>query len=125
MFKEIKNPFTTKGGKGGCLVRALMNVLNKTSDEIVEFAEDNGFMELDSPRLLEYAMRKNGFKEVKSDSPMGTIGQYIKNNKSGTSVVLVDQYTNTHAVAIIEGNHYDTYDSINDVIVRVFEKESN
>ena len=99
-----------------------MNVLDKTSSEIVEYAEDNGFMELDNPRLLEYAMRKNGFTEQEVSENI-TVNHYIPKLKDKTAVVLVDQGNNDHAIAIMKGDYLDTYDSGNEKIVRAFVKE--
>ena len=109
---------------GDCSVRAVAKALGIDWETAYSMIAKNGFQMGDmmsSDAVWGSVLRQNGFvKELVPNTcpDCYTTTDFCKDHPKGTFVV----GTGNHAVAIIDGNYYDNWDSGSEVVIYVWEK---
>ena len=110
---------------GDCVVRALTKALDCDWDNAYTDLAVQGFMLSDMPSanyVWGSLLRDRGFARygIPNSCPdCYTIQDFCEDNPKGLFVVA----TGTHAVAVVDGNYYDTWDCGKEVPVYYFYKE--
>ena len=119
------NPNPYINSVGDCIVRGLAKALNKSWDDVYWGVCYMGFLLADMPsgnRVWgEYLMR-NGFERYQLPNTCPacyTVKQFCHDNPYGTFVLA----TGSHAICVIDGNYYDSWDSGDEVPICVYRKK--
>lgn len=122
-IKHNANPI--KNIVGDCVIRAISTVMNEDYEEVYIGLAAQGLGMYDLPSSNEvwgtYLML-NGFERfnIPNKCPMCyTVKDFCRDNPYGSFVL----GTGSHAVAVIDGNYYDTWDSGDEVPMYAFRKE--
>lgn len=109
---------------GDCVIRALSIALNQTWDETYLELMQLGFYLKDMPsanRVWGDYLLQSGFErfQILNTCPFCyTVKDFCNDNPSGTYVL----GTGTHAIASIDGNYIDSWDSGNETVLFAFRK---
>lgn len=120
-----KNENPQNNRVGDCVIRAISTALNQDwQTTFIELSVQGLMMcDLTSSNAVwgEYLKRK-GYKKkpIVNDCNCYTIEDFCKDYPQGTYIL----GTGTHAVAVIDGNYYDFWQSGNELPIYYFEKES-
>lgn len=109
---------------GDCVIRSISTVLNQSWEETYVSLCVYGFMFCDMPSsnaIWALYLADKGFsrKVIDAGNTTYTVEDFCKDHPSGSYLL----GTGTHAVAAIDGNHYDTWDSGNEQPIYYFERE--
>lgn len=119
------NPNPQHNLVGDCVIRAIAAATQKTWDDIYIDLCIQGFKMCDMPSsnaVWKAYLLNNGFDMHiinSSCSDCYTVKQFADEHKEGTYVL----GTGNHAVAVISGNYYDSWDSGEEVLMFYFQKE--
>ena len=122
--KYNPNPVSTRN-VDDCVVRAITKALNIDWETAYALLANNGFLMgdlMNSNLVWGSVLRQYGFKRssIPNTCPdCYTISDFCKDHKKGIYVL----GTGTHAVTIIDGNYYDSWDSGNEVPVYYWFKD--
>ena len=114
-----------KFSSGDCVVRALCKVLVKSWEEMYVILSIEGFMECDvftANNVWGNYLISQGFEEhslMRGCKSCYTLLDFCRDHSSGVFVVGTD----SHAVAVIDGNYYDSFNSGNMNPTYYFEKK--
>jgi hypothetical protein len=107
---------------GDCVIRSCSAALDKSWDEVYIDLATEGFFLKDLPSANatwgSYLLSK-GFKKTIPERYMYTVGDFAKDHPYGRYVL----GTGTHAVAVVDGDVLDTWDSRNEIISYLWERE--
>ena len=120
-IKSNENPL----GKqvGDCTVRAIAKALNKSWDEVFISLSLEGFIlkDMASANAVWGAyLRRCGFVRKVVDDDCLTVADFCEKNSEGVYVLALEN----HAVTVISGNLYDTWNSLDEQVLYFWEKES-
>lgn len=110
------NPVSTRK-VADCAVRAIAKALNIDWESAYALMANNGFLMgdlMNSDNVWGSVLRQHGFKRysIPNECPdCYTISDFSNDNKKGIYVL----GTGTHAVTIVDGNYYDSWDSGDEV----------
>lgn len=109
---------------GDCVIRSISTVLNQSWEETYVSLCVYGFMFCDMPSsnaIWALYLADKGFsrKVIDAGNTAYTVEDFCKDHPFGSYLL----GTGTHAVAVIDGNHYDTWDSGNEQPIYYFERE--
>ena len=119
------NPSPTGARAGDCAVRAVARVLNIDWETAYVSIAVNGFTMGDimsSDHVWGSVLRQNGFKRYNIPNTCPdcyTVRDFAKEHPKGIYVL----GTGSHAVAVVDGNYYDSWDSGNEVPIYFWHKE--
>lgn len=122
--KYNPNPVSTRN-VDDCVVRAITKALNIDWETAYALLANNGFLMgdlMNSNLVWGSVLRQYGFKRssIPNTCPdCYTISDFCKDHKKGIYVL----GTGTHAVTVIDGNYYDSWDSGNEVPVYYWFKD--
>ena len=125
MTFQYYNPNPSKRNGIDCAVRALSKALNITWEEAYTLLCTNGFIMYDMPNaihIVNATLRQQGFERhiIPNECPnCYTLKDYCEDHPNGIFVI----GTGTHAVAVIDGDYYDSWDSGNVIPIYYFTKE--
>lgn len=117
MFKRFTaNP---KNETNDCAIRSFANAEGKEWQQVAKEFFDIALEEYLMPNDLWVATKyaeKYGYEDgyIYPDNPYN-VARFIQTHPTGKYVVLVSG-EQSHAISIIDGDHYDLYDSINEPI---------
>ena len=109
---------------GDCVVRAISTALNKPWEEVFVNLCIKAFMMSDLPSSnvvwASYLRQNNFTRNVVSDEcpDCYTVADFCEEHPTGTYVI----GTGSHAIAVIDGCYYDTWDSGNEVVIFYYKK---
>lgn len=115
------NPNPCRAEEPDCVVRAIAIATGKTWDEVhCELCRLSGKLcSMPSVNWVwGYYLEKLGYRKRMAE-PMTTVREFGRKHPEGTYVAA----TGSHAVCIRDGDHYDTWDSGDEVICCYWEKE--
>ena len=117
------NPFDRR--VGDCVVRAISKATNKPWERVYIDLCVQGFMMGDLPSsnsIWSVYLKNKGFKRhtVEDCPDCYTIEEFCREHPSGVYVV----GTGTHAVAVVDGNIFDAWNSSHEIPQYYFEKEN-
>lgn len=119
-IKENLNPLRWQ--VGDCVVRAIAKVLNQTWNRTYIELCAVGLSRKDMPTSnavwSEY-LRDNGYTTCNAPYPDYTVRQFADDHPAGRYVAA----TGTHAVAVVNGDFYDTWYSGDEIVTYYFAKE--
>lgn len=124
MAYKYYNPNKNGNSVGDCVVRAISKATNQSWDETYWDLCDIGFLMGDwgnSNRVWDTYLRDCGFirKVIPDTCPdCYTVRDFCIDHPYGTFVLA----TGNHTVAVINGNHYDSWDSHNEVPIFYYER---
>ena len=110
---------------GDCVIRAISKALNDDWENVYLEIALLGLIMYDMPssnNVWETYLWKNGFRRFNIPNTCPdcyTVQEFCKDNPEGTFVL----GTGSHAIAIINGNYYDTWDSGEETPIYCFRKE--
>lgn len=110
---------------GDCVVRAITKALRSDWEAVYMELALTGLAMYDMPSSNEVwsaYLIDNGFRKfpITNTCPVCyTVKQFCKDNPYGTFVL----GTGTHAIAVVDGDYYDTWDSGDEVLMYGFRKE--
>lgn len=110
---------------GDCVIRAICKVTGDTWEKVYSELSVEGYVVSDwgnANHVWDAYLRKNGFERhiCPNDCPYCySIKDFANEHKEGTYIVA----TGTHAVAVVNGNYYDSWDSGNKVPIYYYTKE--
>lgn len=119
------NPNPVNASTTDCVIRALSKALNKSWDDVYwDLCEEGAKLGVWGDRLPVWTkyLRENGFYRyaIPNSCPhCYTIERFAEDNPKGRFVVATD----SHVVAVIDGDVYDSWDSRNEVPAYYFVKE--
>lgn len=120
------NPNPLGNRVGDCVIRAISTAMNMEWDRVyVELAE-KGLELKDMPSSnhvwASYLLDKGFHKEVIPDTcpDCYTVREFCIDNPRGTFIL----GTGSHAIAVINGDHYDLFNSADEVPIYYFRKEN-
>lgn len=122
---QFVNPNPAYNFVGDCVVRALTIALDSDWDTIFLGLAAYGFNIKDMPSgnaIWSAYLRDKGFKRyiIPNECPnCYTLKDFCKDHPNGIFVL----GTGTHAVAVIDGDYYDSWDSGNVIPIYYFTKE--
>ena len=124
----IRHNINPKGRNAGdCTVRAISLVLNHEWDRTYINLCLQGFIAKDMP-TANYVwgayMKRKGFKRraIPNECPDGyTVRDFCRDNPNGVFLLALD----SHVVAVINGDYYDTWDSGDKTIIYFWTKEED
>ena len=120
------NPNPKRKSVGDCVVRALCVATDQDWDTVFLALCVKGYIEKDMPSSNEIwgsYLRENGFTRgiIPNTCPdCYTVNDFIKDHPTGTFVL----GTGTHAIAVKEGQYYDTGDSGDEPIFYFYENRT-
>lgn len=124
MYKSYNaNPVNKR--VGDCTVRAISKVLDETWEETYLGTCIQGFMQYDMPSANSVwgaYLRSKGFqRNLIPDEYLEqyTVDDFCQDHPKGTYLLALQ----THVVAVIDGNYYDTWDSGNEIPVYFWERK--
>ena len=110
---KYANPNPKGARVGDCVIRAISIATGKTWESVYAELSFYGFRSCDMPSsnaVWGKYLRDLGFKQYIADD---TVREFCRDHSSGTYIV----GTGSHAVAVIDGNYYDTWDSGDEAII--------
>ena len=116
MMFVLFNPNPSNKKVGDCVIRAISKIFNKNWQDIYIDLCLEGYMSSDLPSsnyVWGRYLIKNGYKRdviPNECSDCYTIQDFCQEHPTGNYIL----GTGTHAVAIVDGNHYDAWDSGNE-----------
>lgn len=124
MFSELNiNPY--RKNTGDCVVRAIGTVTDRDWDDTYLDLVVKGFFLKEMPSLNSVwgaYLRDLGYtRHIIPDTcpDCYTVGDFVKDHPRGRYVL----GTGTHAIALIDGTVFDTFDSTEEIPIFYFEKE--
>ena len=114
------NPNTCGIETGDCTVRAIAKLMNKDWDEIYVGLCVEGFKMCSMPStnsVWSQYLIDNGY-EMYAINPI-TVEEFCITHPNGKYLLA----TGSHAVTIVDGNHYDLWNSAKEPIIYYFTKE--
>lgn len=118
------NPNPEKSLVGDCVIRAISIALNQDWQTTYLGVTVKGFELYDMPssnNVWGAYLEEKGFERLSIPNTCPncyTIKDFCKDNPKGIYII----GTGSHAVAIIDGNYYDTWDSGDEVPIYFFER---
>lgn len=114
----LRNPNPKNARVGDCVIRAISIATNKSWEEVYSKLAAYGYMMSDMPSsnaVWGKYLKDLGYKrEIVDDTcpeDCYTVYQFCADHPEGTYIL----GTGSHVIAVIDGNHYDTWDSGNEV----------
>ena len=110
---------------GDCAIRSVAKALGTDWETAYTKIAANGFQMANVPTANEVwgsVLRQNGFvREIIPNTcpDCYTVAEFAKDNKTGVYVVATDD----HAVAVVDGNYYDTFDCGKEVAIYYWRKQ--
>lgn len=109
---------------GDCTVRAVAKALNQTWEEAYIGMCIQGYLMSDLPSSNdiwgEYLKTKGFFRySIPSEDKFYSVKDFCAENKHGTYVL----GTGSHAIAVINGEYYDTWDSGDEIVLYIWAKK--
>ena len=110
------NP-VNQGGTGDCVIRALTKAIGKTWDEVYWDLCVLGFYAGDwgnSNQVWRQYLKDHGFRQriVPNTCPMCyTVADFCRDHPEGVFVLATGANGGNHAVAALNGDYYDAWDS--------------
>ena len=121
MFIECnENP--TKRRVGDCTVRAIAKALGTDWETVYAGLSLVGFAMHDMPsanRVWGQYLRRNGFRRRFLGEDCYTVSDFCRDHPRGVYILAIEG----HVVAVIDGDHYDSWDCGTENPVYYFEKE--
>lgn len=120
----LYNPNPHSKRVGDCVIRAVSKALGKSWEEVYIELCIEGYLLSDLPSSNvvwgKYLKRKGFIRDIVSDECQGcyTISDFCNDHPSGTYVI----GTGNHAVCVIDGCIYDTWDSSEEVPIYYYKK---
>lgn len=116
------NPFGRR--VGDCVIRAISKALNKQWEEVYIDLCVQGFMMGDlvsSNSVWSAYLKHKGFKRCTIDGcpDCYTVEDFCADHPTGIYII----GTGSHAVAVVDGNAFDAWNSLSEIPVYYFEKE--
>lgn len=110
------NPNPCNCNVGDCTIRALTKALNKDWESVYAMLCAYGYMRHDMPsanHVWGECLRQNGFERyiVEDYGKIYTVKDFCRDNPNGTFVLAIQG----HVVTVVDGDHYDTWDSGNEI----------
>lgn len=110
---------------GDCVIRAISKVMNKDWDSIYLGIAMQGFIDKMMPSynpVWDRYLQNNGFKKqsLPSCPDCITVNEFASMFPNGEYILA----TGNHAVAVVDGKYYDSWDSGNEIAIYYF-KESD
>ena len=102
---------------GDCVIRAVSKATGLSWEQTYAKIVVYGFMMSDMPsanRVWREYLRDNGFVKylIPDTCPSCyTVNDFCRDNPQGIFILGVDGNNSGHVVTVIDGNHYDTWDS--------------
>lgn len=121
------NPNPEKKLTGDCVIRAISILTNRTWDETFLDLTSFAFFMKDMPSSNETwisYLKSLGFKQflIPDTCPnCYNVSMFAADNSRGSFLL----GTGSHVVAVLDGNHYDTWDSGDEVPIYFFKKETS
>lgn len=118
------NPNPYKISVGDCVIRAITKVLDTDWDTVYWDLAICGFWMGDMPSsnaVWGQYLRENGFNRsiIPNSCPdCYTVREFCIDNPVGTYVLA----TGSHAIAVIDGNYYDSFDSGNETVIFFYKR---
>ena len=125
MAYEYYNPNPIGKRTGDCTIRAISKALDKSWEDVHIGLALQGleiYVTMESNSTWDLYLRKHGFKRyaIPNTCPSCyTVSEFCKDNPIGVFVL----GTGTHAIAIVDGTIYDTWDSSMEIPVFYWAKE--
>lgn len=119
------NPHPCKNRIGDCVIRALTKALNQTWEKTYIDLVIRGFIRFDLPNADvvwgKYLIEKGFCRYLIPDDGFGeyTVEDFAFDHPKGTYIL----GTGTHALTVIDGNHFDSWDSGQETPIYYFKKE--
>lgn len=113
----MQNPNPKNARVGDCVIRALSIAMNKSWEDVYTALAVYGFMLCDLPSsnaVWGQYLKDLGYERkivIDSCPDCYTVRDFCRDNPSGTFIL----GTGTHAVAVVDGNYCDTWDSGDEV----------
>ena len=110
---------------GDCVIRALTLAFGKNWDDVYNMLADFGFKNKTMPSLNETwtdLLRQNGFQRfiIPNECPdCYTVRNFCEDYPKGVYILA----TESHVIAVVDGDYYDTWDSGSKVPIYYFKKE--
>lgn len=120
------NPNPSGQRNGDCVIRAIARTTDKDWETVYMDLVLEGFMMRDLPssnRVWKSYLEKNGFKRYSLPDTCPdcyTVIQFCVDHPTGTYILA----TGSHAVAVIDSNYYDIWDSGEEIPIYYFKKET-
>lgn len=120
------NPNPSANLVGDCVVRALSLALDRSWDSVYIDISSQGYAMHDMPSsnaVWGAFLKKEGFKRyiIPNECPdCYTVEDFCVDNPRGVYVLA----TGTHAVCVMNGSYYDTWDSGREIPIYYFTKEN-
>lgn len=125
MAYEYYNPNPIGKRTGDCTIRAISKALDKSWEDVHIGLALQGleiYETMESNSTWDLYLRKHGFKRyaIPNTCPSCyTVSEFCKDNPIGVFIL----GTGTHAIAIVDGTIYDTWDSSMEIPVFYWAKE--
>lgn len=108
---------------GDCVIRAISKVMDKDWDTVYTGIVTQGFIEKMMPSLnpvWDKYLQNNGFlkRSLPNCPDCITVKEFAEKFPQGRYVVA----TGNHAVAVIDGKYYDSFDSGEELLIYYFEE---
>lgn len=119
------NPNPIREIAGDCVVRALCKAMGVTWDEAYHMICEQGFIDKDMPSsngVWRAVLLNNGFTEhaIKNTCPdCYTVSDFCADHPRGTYIL----FLGGHVVCVQNGNHYDAWNSADEVPMFYFRRE--
>lgn len=124
MFKYY-NPNPDNKRAGDCTVRAISKALAQSWEETFVGLAFMGFMLCDMPsanHVWGAYLKQKGFRRhlIPEECPICyTVDSFCEEHPAGTYILALD----SHVIAVVDGDYYDSWDSGNEVPVYYWKKE--
>lgn len=119
------NPNPIREIAGDCVVRALCRAMDLTWDDAYLMICDQGFIDKDMPSsngVWRAVLLNNGFSEhvIKNTCPdCYTVTDFCEDHPRGIYIL----FLGGHVVCVRDGNHYDAWNSADEVPMFYFRRE--